>query len=54
MKTIESPCIQICKLENDICIGCGRTTQEIAEWGKATIARRKEIIERLPDRMRRM
>jgi len=51
---VVSPCVKVCTLKEDFCIGCGRTTQEIAEWGKATIERRKEIIERLPDRMRRM
>ena len=51
---VVSPCIKVCTLENDFCIGCGRSTQEIAEWSKATAKRREEIIERLPDRLRRM
>ena len=51
---VVSPCIKICTLQDDFCIGCGRTTQEIAEWAKATIKRKKEILERLPDRLRRM
>ncbi|MBL6771507.1 MAG: DUF1289 domain-containing protein [Rhizobiales bacterium] len=44
---IISPCVKICKVENDICIGCGRTTREIAEWFKASETRKREIIERL-------
>ena len=51
---VVAPCIKICTLQDDFCIGCGRTTQEIAEWAKATIKRKKEILERLPDRLRRM
>ena len=51
---VVSPCINICTLQDDFCIGCGRTTQEIAEWAKSTIKRKKEILERLPDRLRRM
>jgi len=27
-----SPCVAICRLEQEICIGCGRTRQEIAAW----------------------
>ncbi len=26
-----TPCIGVCKLENDICIGCKRTIEEIKE-----------------------
>ncbi len=51
---VVSPCIKICTLQNDFCIGCGRTTQEIAEWTKASDKRKRDILERLPDRLRRM
>ena len=30
---IESPCIKLCSIGQDnICIGCGRTREEIASW----------------------
>ena len=51
---VVSPCIKICTLQDNFCIGCGRSTQEIAEWSKATAQRKKQILERLPDRLRRM
>ena len=51
---VVSPCINICTLQDEFCIGCGRSTQEIAEWSNATIKRKREILERLPDRLRRM
>ena len=51
---IVSPCIKICTLQDDFCIGCGRTTQEIAEWSKASDKKKRDILERLPDRLRRM
>jgi len=51
---VVSPCVKICTLRENFCIGCGRTTQEIAEWASATRERREQILERLPDRMRRM
>ena len=50
---VVSPCIKICTLQNDFCIGCGRTTQEIAEWTKASDKKKRDILERLPDRLRR-
>ncbi len=51
---IVSPCIKICTLQNGFCIGCGRSSQEIAEWSKASNKRKEQILERLPDRLRRM
>ena len=51
---VVSPCIKICTLQDNFCIGCGRTTQEIAEWTKASDKRKRDILERLPDRLRRM
>ena len=31
-----SPCVGICKLEDDICIGCDRTIEEIKEAYEST------------------
>ena len=42
---IESPCQNICVLQDGICIGCGRTDDEITEWYTATDDRKIEIIE---------
>jgi predicted Fe-S protein YdhL (DUF1289 family) len=44
---IKSPCVKICKIENRICIGCGRTQDEIREWVIMTDSQREEIMERL-------
>ncbi len=33
--TEDSPCVGICVLEDDICIGCGRTSAEIFSAGVA-------------------
>ena len=44
---IKSPCIKICKLENGVCIGCGRTQGEIREWVIMTDSQREVIMERL-------
>ena len=45
VKLISSPCVKICTLVDKICIGCGRTQKEIAEWLTATDQRKKEIKE---------
>jgi uncharacterized protein len=29
---VNSPCIQVCLLSGEICVGCGRTKKEIADW----------------------
>ncbi|MGG2397452.1 DUF1289 domain-containing protein [Pseudomonas sp. SH1-B] len=28
----KSPCIKVCEFEQDICLGCGRSRQEIKGW----------------------
>ena len=43
VKSISSPCIKICTLVDKICIGCGRTQDEIREWYTATDQRKQEI-----------
>jgi predicted Fe-S protein YdhL (DUF1289 family) len=30
--TILNPCVNICIIENNSCIGCKRTQKEISEW----------------------
>ena len=41
---IPSPCIGVCTLRDDnICVGCGRTVQEITRWPNADEAKRREI-----------
>jgi hypothetical protein len=42
---IESPCVNICKLDRrGRCIGCLRTTDEIARWLRMTDHERSAII----------
>jgi len=47
MKTIESPCIQICELKKNICIGCGRTRDEITLWSSYSDEQRRMVMEKL-------
>ena len=50
-----SPCNKICRLDADqVCVGCGRTLDEIAEWSVASEARRREIVIACAQRLREM
>ena len=44
---VESPCIGICTIIDtgleDVCAGCGRTTEEIEQWPFATDTTKKEV-----------
>jgi len=42
---VKSPCIEVCALnDQDICIGCYRTANEIIEWFSAPKERKREIL----------
>ena len=42
-----SPCVSICKVEDNLCICCGRTLNEIASWTTMTQEQRQEVLERI-------
>jgi predicted Fe-S protein YdhL (DUF1289 family) len=50
---IETPCIKICTLDarSGVCLGCGRTIDEIAQWSAMSPAARSQVIGELPDRL---
>lgn len=46
-----SPCVSICALnDDDVCIGCQRTGQEIARWGIMTEEERREVLKKVASR----
>jgi predicted Fe-S protein YdhL (DUF1289 family) len=49
----ETPCIAVCFIDpaTSLCLGCGRTLPEIAQWHKMGSAARREVMEVLPQRM---
>lgn len=49
---IESPCINICKVDDasGLCIGCARTIDEIAGWTSGSAAWRDAVMLALPGR----
>ncbi|MFK0207329.1 DUF1289 domain-containing protein [Agrobacterium sp. NPDC090283] len=50
---METPCIHICRLDatNSLCIGCGRTLDEIGDWAGYSDEKRRKIMRRLPQRL---
>ena len=51
---LSTPCIRVCVLDPDLglCLGCGRTLDEIAQWGRLTESERLAIIAGLDARLR--
>lgn len=53
--SVVSPCLRNCCLDdNDICLGCFRSLEEITAWGGATDDRRRFILDRAVQRKRRL
>ena len=50
---VESPCIKICTLDarSGLCLGCGRTIGEIAQWTTLSAEERRRVMAELPARL---
>ncbi len=50
---METPCANVCLLDADLglCVGCGRTIDEIANWASMSAAERAAIMAALPARL---
>lgn len=42
---VKNPCISICKLKGDVCIGCGRSRDEMKDWKRMKNKERKAVNE---------
>lgn len=49
---MQTPCIKVCTLDarSGLCLGCGRTIDEIARWSRMSEAERARIMEDLAQR----
>ncbi|NBA95448.1 DUF1289 domain-containing protein [Pseudomonas sp. R5(2019)] len=44
-RPVRSPCINVCALDNDdICVGCQRTGDEITRWGRMDNTERRLVL----------
>ncbi|MGA8970912.1 MAG: DUF1289 domain-containing protein [Pseudolabrys sp.] len=50
---IETPCVKICTLDARIglCLGCGRTVDEITRWATMSATERTQLMRELPSRL---
>ncbi|MBL8565774.1 MAG: DUF1289 domain-containing protein [Hyphomicrobiaceae bacterium] len=50
---MESPCVDICTMDqaSGLCVGCGRTLDEIAGWSRLGDAERRRIMSGLARRL---
>jgi predicted Fe-S protein YdhL (DUF1289 family) len=51
---VPSPCVSVCVLDaagTNVCIGCGRTLDEVAAWSQMTNAQRRDVVARAPARL---
>lgn len=56
MSDIESPCIQVCRIDaqSGLCTGCLRTLDEIAGWATLSATERDAVMAALPSREARL
>ncbi len=53
MTAISSPCVKLCQLDptTRLCLGCGRSLNEIGRWSNLSEAERRAIMTELPARL---
>jgi hypothetical protein len=53
MDITESPCVHICAVDpaTRLCVGCGRSIDEISRWVSMTPQERRAIMDILPARL---
>jgi uncharacterized protein len=54
--TISSPCNKVCTIDGPsrLCLGCGRSIDEIGAWSALSETERLGIMAALPERMARL
>lgn len=49
---VKSPCVSLCVLsEQQVCLGCGRSRDEVAAWSRASVDEQRQVCERAKARM---
>ena len=56
MSAIATPCIKVCIVDGQsgLCVGCLRSLEEIAAWGRLTAEERESLMAELPARRGRI
>ena len=51
--TLKTPCIKLCKLnEENVCVGCYRSIEEITNWRNLSLKEQKQVMETTKKRKR--
>jgi predicted Fe-S protein YdhL (DUF1289 family) len=51
-KEIPSPCISVCRYDNEVCVGCDRTVDEVVGWYDMTDDEKQAVLNRLDEKNR--
>lgn len=52
-RRVGSPCVSVCLLnDQDVCVGCFRSADEITDWVMLDDSARQQVLERTHERMR--
>ena len=41
---VQSPCVDVCRMDGELCVGCYRTLDEIVRWSSASDDDKREIL----------
>lgn len=53
-EVVLSPCVGVCALDDDdICIGCWRSGEEITRWGYLDAAGKRAILQNVEERLKK-
>ena len=47
MPSVDSPCVKVCRVADGVCVGCGRTLDEIAKWARMDGDERAAVVARV-------
>ncbi len=53
-KQIKNPCVSLCQLKDGICVGCGRTTDEIRRWKSMKRPERMRTTQQVEQRLKKL
>ncbi|NPU95443.1 MAG: DUF1289 domain-containing protein [Gammaproteobacteria bacterium] len=52
-EVVLSPCVGVCALDDDdVCIGCWRSGEEISRWGYLDNAGKRAILKKVEERLK--
>lgn len=54
--SMKTPCILVCSLDEvtGLCMGCGRSLEEIGGWTSYSDAQRERLMAQLPTRLKKL